>query len=160
MGALWGPTKVDVTQAEVQHAAHPCESPVASDGPVLARLPYIRWSPAGGCAATLHGCLALHQPVADPQPHYDLLVCVNGNVVLTNTLTLGSCEKNPSFFFLFSQDVTDQMFDLLLLFKAQIRLPLYVSSRLMIFNTGVTVCVCVPVRFYHSCASRFKREQQ
>lgn len=65
---IGGPTKVDVTQAEVENAAHHVSHLLLSPGRCWRRLPYIRRSPAGGCAATLHGCSALHRPAAVHRP--------------------------------------------------------------------------------------------
>lgn len=90
-----------------------------------------------------------------------------GNVVLTNTLlTSDSCITVFFPLLFYGGDRSDVC--LLVLFKAQIRTPLYFykcqcSNQIffclrwnMIFTL---VLLCVPFSFHHSCAFRFKREQ-
>lgn len=91
---IGGPTKVDVTQAEVENAAHLVSHLLLSPGRCWRRLPYIRRSPAGGCAATLHGCSALHRPAAVHRP-----TAPPWSIALLH-MTTWSDEDTPDFRFL------------------------------------------------------------
>lgn len=83
------PTKVDVTGAKVETAAHPCESPVAMDGRVLALAAIYQMEPSGWMCCYLTWLSAPHRPVAVHRPtaRHDLLVfCIRQPGSDENTL--------------------------------------------------------------------------